>query len=373
MKILIADDMQILSELIASMLSDIDDDVDFLFALNGKEACKLAAKEMPDLIIMDWEMPEMNGIDALIKLKKFVNTADIPVIITSAFSNNESIQHALEAGAIDFLRKPIDSIELLARTRSALSLSSAYIKLKEKTQLLTQANQQTETLLKGYLPEVIVSEIMLDGYSRPKRYNNVSILFADLVDFTSKTNEIDAETLFSEVNDIFPAFDKLAEYNNCIKIKTIGDAYVAACGLPVDNPQHAQNIAKLALDMRSYMNERNLHKPITWKIKFGICSGRVIAGLIGNENYNFDIFGDTMNTAARMQQYSMPMQINLSKNSAKLLAADYKIIDRVPMAVKGKGIQTMHFLHFHKTEGHHPDFKHHPLFAKLIEPNSSNI
>jgi adenylate cyclase len=174
----------------------------------------------------------MTGIDALIRIKRNESTQDIPILIASAFSDSKNIYQALQAGAIDYIRKPIDSVELIARVRSVLTLSSAFNKLKEQRALLQEERQRNEQILKGYLPEQIVAEIADQGYAKPQRHKHTTILFADLVDFTTNTNSMSAKRLFDELNEIFPAFDKLTRFNNCIKIKTIGDAYVAACGLP---------------------------------------------------------------------------------------------------------------------------------------------
>ncbi|MFT3740336.1 MAG: adenylate/guanylate cyclase domain-containing protein [Breznakibacter sp.] len=367
MKILIADDMQIIAELIASLLEGLSDDIEYLFATNGKEACKLALNESPDLIIMDWEMPEMNGIDALTRIKRNELTQDIPILISSAFSDSESIYKALQAGAIDYIRKPIDSVELIARVRSALTLSSAFHKLKEQTYLLNEERARSEQILRGYLPEELVYEITHQGFSKPQRYKNVSILFADLVDFTTNTTCMSAKRLFDELNDIFPAFDKITRHNRCIKIKTIGDAYLAACGLPKPNENHALHVAQLAIEMRNYIAERNKVNPFKWKIRIGISLGNVFAGLIGKDFFHFDVFGDTINTAARMQQYTAPMQINLSEETSKLISAHYKTIERVPIQVKGKGEKRMFYLHrpVNAFDGW-DDFGAHPLRGSLF-------
>lgn len=367
MKILIADDMQIIAELIASLLEGLGNDIEFLFASNGKDACKMAKNDMPDLVIMDWEMPEMNGFDAMVRIKRNESTQDIPILIASAFSDSESIYKALQAGAIDYIRKPIDSVELVARVRSALTLASAFQKLKEQTQRLNQERARSEQILRGYLPEELAYEIMHQGFSKPQRYKNVSILFADLVDFTTNTTCMSAKRLFDELNDIFPAFDKITKYNRCIKIKTIGDAYLAACGLPNPNENHALHLAQLAVEMRNYITERNKTNPFKWKIRIGISSGNVFAGLIGKDYFHFDVFGDTINTAARMQQYTAPMQINLSEETAKLIAGRYKNIERVPITVKGKGVKRMFYLHkpWDDADGW-DDFATHPLRKTLF-------
>ncbi|MBN2166728.1 MAG: response regulator [Marinilabiliaceae bacterium] len=367
-KILIVDDMRIIIELVASLLDDLNENFTILKASNGKEACRMAQTHKPDLIIMDWEMPEMSGFDALIKIKKNESTKDIPIIISSGFSESENIKLALEAGAIDYIRKPIDGIELIARVRSVLTLSSTYNKLKEQSVLLNQERQRTENILRGYLPDNLANEILHHGFSKPKRYKNVSILFADLVDFTSNTNLMSPKKMFDELNDIFPAFDDIMSFHNCIKIKTIGDAYLSACGMGDGNEDHAVKLASAAIDMRNYINYRNSISSQKWEIRIGINSGDIFGGLIGKNYYHFDIFGDTINTAARMQQNSEPMQINLSYDTNQQIQKSFKTIERLPIKVKGKGVQKMYFLHTPIVDDLvYDSFKEHPL-KKVLFP-----
>ena len=344
-KILIVDDMRIISELIASLLSELNEPFQFIYADNGKEAYKIALASMPDLIIMDWEMPVMSGYDALMRMKKDQTLKDIPVIISSAFDNSDTIRLALEGGAIDYVRKPIDSIELVARVRSVLTLSSTYKALREQSKLLSEERSRNEKLIRGYLPEVVVDEIMHNGYNRPKRYKEVSILFADLVDFTSATNKMSCAHLFNELNDIFPVFDEIMQRHGCMKIKTIGDAYMASCGFPVPDSQHALKLARAAEDMMDFLRMRNNQQHDCWRLRIGICSGDIYAGLIGKDYFRFDVFGDTVNMAARMQQHSDPMQINVAEKTYLRIKNHYNVIERVPFKLKGKGVQRMYFLH----------------------------
>lgn len=369
-KILIVDDMRIISELIASLLNELNEPFQYLFAMNGKEACKMAHAARPDLVIMDWEMPEMSGYEALQRMKKNDALKDIPVIISSGFTESENIRLALEAGAIDYIRKPIDGIELIARVRSVLALTSAYNKLREQTVLLNHERQRTHNIIKGYLPESVVKEILNDGFVKPRRYKEVSVLFADLVDFTTTTNSMSPKCMFNELNSLFPAFDEIMHYHGCEKIKTIGDAYLASCGFPEAEPLHAVKLARAAVDMINFVSLRNKKHPTRWRLRIGIHSGDMFAGLIGRENYHFDVFGDTINTAARMQQHADPMQINLSEKTNELVRDYFKTIERVPLKVKGKGVQKMFYLYrpIVDTEFYHQSFDEHPL-KSIVMPN----
>jgi len=366
MKVLIADDMQIIAELISSLLSELDPEMEFFFALNGKEACKLARTHMPHLIIMDWEMPEMSGFDAMVKIKQNNLTKEIPIIIASAFTDSESIRRALEAGAIDYVRKPIDGIELIARVRSVLSFFSVYQNLKEQTRLLQFERERTDRILKGYLPDELAEEIIHNGFSRPRKYNDVSIMFVDLVDYTSSTNSISPKLLFEELNDIYSAFDKLIKYHSCTKIKTIGDAYLAACGLPNHDPNHAYKLISAAFDLVAYMEHRKNKSRVNWQIRIGISSGSVFAGLLGKEHFYFDVFGDTINMSARMQQHSEPMKINISESTYAQVKTQFIFTQRELSNIKGKGNQLMYFVNDATTENTVcQDITKHSLFHSL--------
>ena len=336
--------MPVINELISSVLLKKNQNYLLFTANNGRDACRLAAIHLPNLIIMDWEMPEMSGLEALYRLKKNESTKDIPVIISSGFTQAENVQKALEAGAIDYIRKPIENIELTARVQSVLALSNAFAKIIEKNSLLAIERKRTESLLRGYLPDQLADEILNQGFSKPKRYKNVSVLFADLVNFTNKTNSMSPQRMFDELNEIFPSFDNIMKANDCTKIKTIGDAYIAACGLPEKDVDHAKKTTKAAIDMRNYLIQRNKSNHTQWEIRIGIHSGDVYGGLIGKDVFHFDVFGDTINTSARMQQNCNPMQINISAETMELLGDNYKVIERAAIQVKGKGMQKMYFI-----------------------------
>ena len=179
----------------------------------------------------------------------------------------------------------------------------------------------------------------------PRRFRNVSVVMADLVDFTVKSQKMSPRRLLDELQTIFTAFDEITEKYKCTRIKTIGDAYMAVSGMWNQTENHALNAAKLADRMRQYIIEHNHKNKIDWKIRIGINSGDIIAGIPSRANLTYDIFGDTVNTAARMQTYSDPMQINISESTYQLLKDYYIIIKRISRKVKGKGALNMYYLH----------------------------
>jgi class 3 adenylate cyclase len=143
---------------------------------------------------------------------------------------------------------------------------------------------------------------------------------------------------------MFTSFDIIMERNGCERIKTIGDAYFAVCGVPEKNPDHADNILKSAIEIKEYLKIRNKNSRQKWEIRIGIHTGDVIGGVVGIKKYVFDVFGDTVNTAARMEHHSEPGLINVSKTTHNILKYKYKFIERKPLEVKGKGLMKMYFL-----------------------------
>jgi class 3 adenylate cyclase/CheY-like chemotaxis protein len=322
-------------EMMISHLDQMGHDFIYLKANNGRDACKIAQNSQPDLIIMDWEMPKLNGIRALILLKRNELTRNIPVVITSAFSDALAVHKALKAGAMDYIRKPIEPIELIARVRSVLALNSSIKALKQKQGELEIERRKVESILQGIIPSKILNDIKETGYSKPQRYKNATVMFSDLVGFTKKTNNMSPKRLIDELNDIFSTFDKIIVRNRCTRIKTIGDAYLAVCGLPEEDPKHAERLIRAATEFRDYIKFRNETNLIKWEITIGINSGDVIGSLVGLKNYLFDVFGTNVNAAARLQSQCAPMEIAISPSTYKLAHNCFSFEEKGKVKLKG--------------------------------------
>ena len=344
-KILIADDVDYLVEFMISHLEGMFTDATFLRARNGYEVFRMAARHKPDLILLDWEMPEISGIEALQTLKGQEITKEIPVIMVSGFTKPDHVKMALEAGAIDYLKKPIEPDELLARVRTSMALASTLQQLKIQKEKLEEEKKKTDLLLNGLLPSPVLETMKATGDIAPKRFRNVTVIMADLVDFTVKSQKMSPKRLLDELQTIFSVFDQITSRYHCTRIKTIGDAYLAVSGMWDNHRNHALIAAKLAERMRQYIIEHNKKHNIDWEIRIGINSGDIIAEIISETNLSFDIFGDTVNTAARMQTYCDPMQINVSQSTYDMIGDYYNMIKRISRKVKGKGAVNMYYLH----------------------------
>jgi len=150
--------------------------------------------------------------------------------------------------------------------------------------------------------------------------------------------------LINELNEIFTSFDDIMERFGCERIKTIGDAYLAVCGMPDKNENHAVNMLQAAIEIKKYLYHRNKSSEIEWKVRIGIHSGKVVGGIVGVRKYIYDVFGDTINTTARMESNSESMRINISETTHHLVKDKFSFVGREPMEIKGKGLMKMYFL-----------------------------
>jgi len=342
-KILIVDDSPTIIAFLSNLIGDRYEHAEITTASDSREACKQAVRHMPDLILMDCEIPVMSGVEAVAKLKSNDLTLDIPIILLSAADSPEDITNAFEAGVMYFVKKPIDSTNLLARIQSALSLSTQIKELKQQRNQLILSNHKNDTILRSILPEPILNQIKQYGSIPPKRYRNTVVIFVDMVDFTSKSCKMSHGTLLRELQDTFKEFDNVIESENCTRIKTIGDAYMAVCGMFNKTDNVELHAVKAAVRLREAIIERNKTNQIKWEIKIGLYSGDVICSSVSTTNLSFDIFGETVNMAARMQTNCEPMQINISEAIQKKVSNNYHVVART--ARKGKGSVPMFYIH----------------------------
>ncbi|WP_175620568.1 adenylate/guanylate cyclase domain-containing protein [Chryseobacterium schmidteae] len=214
----------------------------------------------------------------------------------------------------------------------------------ERTFELQKEKQKTENLLLNILPHEVAEELKENGSSEAKYYDEVSVLFTDFVNFTQSSEKMGAEKMLVELNECFTAFDMIMEKHGLEKIKTIGDAYLAVCGLPIKNENHAHQTVLVALDIIDFIEERKKVNPNTLNIRIGINSGSLIAGIVGVKKFAYDIWGDTVNTAARMEQNSEKGRINISESTYQLVKNDFNFEFRGKIETKGKGAMEMYFV-----------------------------
>jgi len=216
---------------------------------------------------------------------------------------------------------------------------------KKKAELIILSEKKkSDELLLNILPKQVADELKIRGKAKAKRYENVTILFTDFKDFTSMASSISPNKLVKELNEIFSHFDDIMEAFQIEKIKTIGDAYFAACGSPEKNKDHAFQCIEAAKQMFKYLEVRNKKNEIQWKMRIGIHSGPVVAGVVGKKKYAYDLFGDTVNTASRMETNGEVGKINISETTYELIKGKYSCFPRGQIKTKGKGNLSMYFV-----------------------------
>ncbi|WP_051884899.1 adenylate/guanylate cyclase domain-containing protein [Chryseobacterium luteum] len=215
--------------------------------------------------------------------------------------------------------------------------------VNERTFELQKEKQKTENLLLNILPYEVAEELKENGSSEAKYYDEVTVLFTDFVNFTQSSEKMGAEKMLVELNECFTAFDLIMEKHGLEKIKTIGDAYLAVCGVPIKNQNHAYQTVLVALDIIEFIEERKKTNPDVLDIRIGINSGSLIAGIVGVKKFAYDIWGDTVNTAARMEQNSEKGKINISESTYQLVKDKIVCEYRGKIHTKGKGEMDMYF------------------------------
>jgi ligand-binding sensor domain-containing protein/class 3 adenylate cyclase len=217
-------------------------------------------------------------------------------------------------------------------------------KVRERTAEVVKEKEKSEALLLNTLPVKVVDDLKKFGKTDPETFENVTVYFSDICTFTDISANLDPHDTINELNDLFTAFDDIMIKHRCERIKTIGDAYMAVCGLPEKDENHALNIARAAIEIRKFLEDRAASHDIKWRVRIGLNSGKVTGGIVGVRKYLYDIFGDTVNTASRMESNSEPMRINCSETTYQILKDKFRFTPRETTIVKGKGEMKMYFI-----------------------------
>jgi class 3 adenylate cyclase len=306
-------------------------------AENGQQALDQLRAEPFDLVLLDIVMPEMDGFQVLEYLKDDPDLRPIPVIVISAVDEMESVVRCIEMGAEDYLPKPFDPV--LLRARIGASLEKKRLRDQEQAYLrqLQEEQEKSERLLLNILPQPIAERLKQERGTIADSFAEVTVLFADLVGFTALSSHMPATDLVILLNDIFSTFDCLAEQHGLEKIKTIGDAYLLVGGLPTPRPDHAAAVADMALAMRREIDRFCGAEGHPIQIRIGMHSGPVVAGVIGTSKFSYDLWGDTVNIASRMESHGIAGSIQMTSATCRLLDERYTYEERGTIAVKGRG------------------------------------
>jgi CheY-like chemotaxis protein/class 3 adenylate cyclase len=331
--LLIVDDNELNRDMLTRRLERLGYQVSC--AENGSEALKLLKKESFDLLLLDIIMPVMDGFEVLEQLKAEPPLRNIPVIVLSASDQLDHVVKCIQKGAQDYLSKPFSPVLLQARIGSCLERK----RLRDQETLylrqIEEEKRRSDELLHVILPRDIAAELKATDAVKPRRFEEVGILFCDIVEFTAYSAQRGPEEILSHLQTLVEAFEQLCLKHNLEKIKTIGDSFMATAGLMkrLDNP--ALNCVRCGLDM---LTAARTLTPM-WQVRIGVHVGPVIAGVVGHRKYQYDVWGDAVNTASRMEQAALAGSVCVNQDTWNVVAERCRGRSLGRIELKGKGEQ----------------------------------
>jgi adenylate cyclase len=302
-------------------------------AADGRTALRMLAEEPFDLVLLDVMMPGMNGYQVLEFLKADRTLRHVPVIMISALDEIDSVVRCIEMGAEDYLPKPFNPI--LLRARIGASLEKKRLRDREVLHLrrIEEEKRRVDDLLHVILPDEIVEELKRTNRVRPRRHEDVAVLFCDIVGFTPYCSTRQPEEILANLQQLFELYEDLAARHQMYKIKTIGDCFMSTAGLIVPLANPVENAVRCGLEMVA--GSRSL--PAAWEVRVGIHVGPVMAGVVGRRQYLYDLWGDTVNTASRVESHGLKGAVCLSQEAWRRVDGLFRASSRGAIPVKGKG------------------------------------
>ncbi len=333
--VLIVDDDAANRELLARRLSRQGFEV--VISDSGQAGLATARARRVDLVLLDMIMPGMDGDQVLGELKADPELRGIPVIMLSALDEMDSVVRCILMGAEDYLAKPYNAILLRARINACLEKHRLRRTEQAYLAALEVERGKSESLLRNILPMRIAERLKHGETTIVDSLSEVSVLFADVVGFSALASRVSSVELVRFLDDIFTEFDALAEAQGLEKIKTIGDAYMVVGGLPTPRDDHADAVAELALNMMACVKGGFGDRSIPIQLRIGLNTGPVVAGIIGRSKFSYDLWGETVNLASRMESMSAPGRIHVAEPAYLRLRDRYRFESRGMVEVKGKG------------------------------------
>jgi adenylate cyclase len=340
-KVLIVDDHEANIRLLERMLAGAGY-TSIASTIDPLQVCELHRKNSYDLILLDLQMPGMDGFQVMEGLKAIETDGYLPVLVVTA--QPEHKLRALKAGAKDFVSKPFDLAEVLMRVHNMLEVRLLHLETKRLYAQVVAEQAVSEGLLLNVLPPAIVERLKARPEVIADSFPEATILFAGLHDFPRLTERMAAAEVVKLLNQIYSGFDALIQKLGLEKIKTIGDAYMVAAGVPVARPDHAEAIAEAALGLQREIVLHDAPNGETFSLRIGINTGPVVAGVIGKTKFSYDVWGETVNTAWHMEIYGAPGSIQLNETTHALLHDRYLFEERGEFYVKDKGELKTYFL-----------------------------
>jgi len=313
-QILVVDDNEMNRDLLLRRLEKQGHAV--VTARNGREALDALRSRPFDLVLLDVMMPELNGYETLEHMQADAALRRVPVIMISAVDQIDSVVRCVELGAEDYLAKPFNQVLLKARIGAVLEKK----RLRDQEQAylveIEAEKRRADDLLHVILPDEVVAELKATDSVRPRRHENVAVLFCDIVNFTAYCEAHDPEEVIGYLQRLVERFEDSVLRHGLEKIKTIGDSFMATAGLmmPAENP--VLNCVSAGLEMAALAPSLLPG----WQVSVGIHVGPVVAGVIGRRHYLFDVWGDTVNTASRIESLGIPSAVIVSADAWQRVA-----------------------------------------------------
>ncbi|MDR3609468.1 MAG: adenylate/guanylate cyclase domain-containing protein [Ignavibacteriaceae bacterium] len=309
---------------------------------SGEAAIDLTGELKPDLVLMDIMLSGgISGIEAAEAIRR---KFDIPVIYITGLTDEETFHKAKITEPFGYLVKPFDQKGLHSAIEMGLYKHKIESLLKLKTLELEEEKKKTDKLLLNILPAAIVRELKKNGSIAPRLFEAITIMFCNFHDFSGLIQKHEPVKVVGQLNEIYHKFDVFVENAGLEKMKTIGDTYMIGGGLPKESDDHALKIIEVAFKMLEYMNKLNLKQLPEWKLRIGVNSGQVVAGIVGTHKFTYDVWGDTVNIASRMENSCEPGKINITRNTYDLVKDVYDCEYRGKLNAKGMGEIDMFFV-----------------------------
>ena len=300
------------------------------------------------VILDDAVKSQLFGNDEFIQEQRCKSILCVPLMNMGRVQAVIYLSNDLTYGA--FTKDRIALIEVLA-SQMAISIENAIFyselehKVEERTNELYIEKKKSDDLLLNILPEVVAQELKQTGRTTPRSYEVATVMFTDFENFTLKSERLSPEDLVSIIDSCFKKFDEIISRHNIEKIKTIGDAYLCVSGLPDTKDHNAVNVINAAMEIVDVIKEQQLSSDSGFfDIRIGIHTGPLVAGVVGHKKFAYDIWGDTVNTAARMEQNSEANRINISNSTYELVKDKFHCTFRGKQPAKNKGLIEMYFV-----------------------------
>ncbi len=335
-RVMLLDDEPAIIEVLKVYLEDAGY-TDIVATTDASRAMGLLRAAPPDLLITDLMMPDVDGFQILRQMRADIHLSHIPVVILTSYQDPEIKLRALELGATDFLAKPVDPSELVLRLRNNLAV-------KVYQDHLQQAYQRSHRLLLGILPPSVAERLELGETDVVDYFEQATVLFANLAGLTNVASEIDATVAVQQRNQVFKAFDQLVDEQGLEKIKTIGDSYMLVGGLTQRRADHTGTVVDAGLAMLSIAERLAAEGGANFQLRVGVHTGPVVAGVIGANKFYYDLWGDTVNVASRMESTSINGRLQISDVTRRALGDDFQVEARGAVDIKGNGAMNTFFV-----------------------------